>query len=192
MIQELNLSALYWRYYASTALARYKNPLWTNRVGNVDWRDLYRYVLKDILDQNGEIRLSHMDVTAGGTILEAESAILTNARIKSETTGFTGSGYVAASNSDNTIVLTYDAQLMNKYILEFRYISKRNITEKIKGKTPLRINNKTVGEIYFWSSGSPQNWVWDKVEVDLTKGTHNISFQLPEDILLDHVNVYRR
>jgi hypothetical protein len=192
MIEELNMAALHWRYYASIALGRYKNPLWTNRVGYVDWRDLYGYVLKDILDQQGEIRLSNMEVTAGGKILEAESASLKNVKAFSETQGFTGSGYVAASNSDNTISLTYDVQHSNTYILEFRYISKQNITNKTKGKTPLYLNKKSVGEINFWSSGSPQNWVWDSVEIDLLKGEHTISFTLPEVVLLDHVNVYPR
>lgn len=192
MIEELNLSALYWRYYASTALSRYKNPLWTNRVGYVDWKDLYNYVLKDIRDQKGEIRLPNMEVSAGGTILEAESATLKNAKAFSETQGFTGSGHVSALNSENHITLTYDAARSGKYVLEFRYVSKQGITEKAKGNTRILIDNKPAGEITFWSSGSPRNWVWDRVEVNLSKGIQAISFTLPEEILLDHVNVYGR
>jgi hypothetical protein len=76
--------------------------------------------------------------------------------------------------------------------LEFRYVSKEGITEKAKGNTRILIDNKPAGEITFWSSGSPQNWVWDKVEVNLSKGKQTISLTLQEEILLDHVNVYSR
>ena len=125
MINELNTSAMYWRYYAATALARYKNPLWTNRVGHVNWIDLYHYVLKDITDQHGEVQLPHMETSRGGTILEAESATQENTTELSEVQGFTGSGYVAATEPSNKLTLTFNAPSAGKYILEFRYVVAR-------------------------------------------------------------------
>ncbi len=194
MIDELNSAALYWRYYASTALARYKNPLWTNRVGYVDWRDLYRYVIKDIVDQHGEVRLLNMEITPGGAVLEAESATLENAKAFSETQGFTGEGYVSASGISNKITMSYIAHTPGKYILEFRYAWKTNldINKNAFATIPIYTNNTASNDITFWPGGSSQNWVWDKIEVNFTKGEQRLSFTLPEEIQLDHINVYRR
>ena len=47
-IKELTEAADYWKLYMNTAMKQYKNPLWTNRVGHVDWKKLYGEVLKDI------------------------------------------------------------------------------------------------------------------------------------------------
>ena len=191
MIKELNTAALYWRYYAATALARYKNPLWTNRVGHVNWIDLYTYVLKDITDLDGKVQLPHMETTRGGTILEAETATVENAKESSEVKGFTGSGYVIAINSLSKVKLTYDVMSAGKYIFEFRYVAKLAAGSALS-KTSVFIGDAPSAEITFWRSGTHQNWVWDKVEVTLPKGRQKISFTLPEEILLDHINVYGR
>jgi hypothetical protein len=191
MIKELNISAIYWRYYASTALARYKNPLWTNRVGHVNWKDLYTYVLKDIVDQQGEVQISHMETTPGGTILEAESGTRENANTLSEVKGFTGSGYIGSSDSHYELSLTYNASNAGKYILEFRYVVNA-LKETFSSKTPILIQGIPSTEITFWQSGTAHNWVWDKVEVNLSKGKQSISITLPEGVLLDHINVIAR
>jgi len=47
-IRELTQAAEFWRSYTDAAKAAYKNPLWTNRVGHVDWELLYQDVLHDI------------------------------------------------------------------------------------------------------------------------------------------------
>jgi hypothetical protein len=47
-IEELTSAAEHWRHYMDTATKQYKNPLWTNRVGFVDWKKLYQRVLHDI------------------------------------------------------------------------------------------------------------------------------------------------
>ncbi len=73
-IRDLQQSAFYWRSFASLALSNHENPLWTNRVGYVDWRDTYRYVIHDIRTIGGTIDIASMPPTAGGTILEAEDA----------------------------------------------------------------------------------------------------------------------
>lgn len=186
-IEELNISAFFWRQFASTALGRYKNPLWTNRVGYVDWKNLYKYVVKDIVDLQGEVRLQDMEPHPGGTILEAESGDLENVKELSDTKGFTGSGYVSSAKPDGKVTLTYDAKETGKYILEFRYNS-----DNSTAKTPILINDNPSAEITFWPSGTAENWVWDNVEVNLSRGSHSISVIIPGDIILDHVNVYRR
>lgn len=47
-VNELKQAASYWKTYSETAQVEYKNPLWTNRVGYVDWDELYEDVLHDI------------------------------------------------------------------------------------------------------------------------------------------------
>jgi len=47
-VRELQCAADCWKQYMETALQQYRNPLWTNRVGYVDWKATYREVLKDI------------------------------------------------------------------------------------------------------------------------------------------------
>ena len=47
-IRELTLAREHWIDYTSRTGARYRNPLWTNRVGHVDWRELDAEVAADI------------------------------------------------------------------------------------------------------------------------------------------------
>ncbi len=47
-VRELERAAGCWKQYMETAARQYINPLWTNRVGYVDWRETYGEVLEDI------------------------------------------------------------------------------------------------------------------------------------------------
>ncbi len=47
-VRELKQAAEHWMRYTAQARSLYKNPLWTNRVGTVDWDELTREVAKDI------------------------------------------------------------------------------------------------------------------------------------------------
>ena len=47
-IRHLTLAQGFWNDYTSRTGARYRNPLWTNRVGFVDWRELDAVVARDI------------------------------------------------------------------------------------------------------------------------------------------------
>jgi len=46
--KELTEALEYWKEYTLLASARYKNPLWTNRVGHVDWEKTTAEVERDI------------------------------------------------------------------------------------------------------------------------------------------------
>lgn len=48
-VDDLTRASIYWRMYAELAQQNYKNPLWTNRVGHVDWDQIMRWVLDDII-----------------------------------------------------------------------------------------------------------------------------------------------
>ena len=47
-VNELTRAAAYWKDYTARTAARYRNPMWTNRVGIVDWRELDAEVDNDI------------------------------------------------------------------------------------------------------------------------------------------------
>ncbi|MFC2116804.1 carbohydrate-binding family 6 protein, partial [Bacteroidota bacterium] len=53
-VKELTQAGNYWKLYTETAQKSYKNPLWTNRVGYVDWDEIYGWVLDDISIAKGE------------------------------------------------------------------------------------------------------------------------------------------
>lgn len=47
-VKQLTEALEYWKLYSSSAMKQYKNPLWTNRVGKVDWVKLTDEAAKDI------------------------------------------------------------------------------------------------------------------------------------------------
>ena len=47
-VEELTQALNYWKKYTETALEQNKNPLWTNRVGYVDWLQITDWVAQDI------------------------------------------------------------------------------------------------------------------------------------------------
>jgi hypothetical protein len=47
-VRQLTLAQGFWNDYTTRTGARYRNPLWTNRVGYVDWRELDAEVAGDI------------------------------------------------------------------------------------------------------------------------------------------------
>jgi hypothetical protein len=47
-VKQLTLAADHWNDYADQMTARYHSPLWTNRVGTVDWNELRGEVARDI------------------------------------------------------------------------------------------------------------------------------------------------
>jgi len=47
-VDELIKASEYWKLYMESAAKAYKNPLWTNRVGYVNWKQIYEWTLEDI------------------------------------------------------------------------------------------------------------------------------------------------
>jgi hypothetical protein len=187
-IKHLQQCAFYWRCYASLALSNYGNPLWTNRVGYVDWRETFRYVIHEIRTIGGAIEVASMPPTSGGTILEAEEAAHEPFEALSMIGGYTGAGYVAMDRDKgrNSITWNYRAPGAGRATLEFRYIDSWN------RDTPLSvtINGNTVGEVTLWDTGSPKTWAWDRLAVDVQEGDNEIRVHAPGRIMMDHVNVH--
>jgi len=185
-VSELNIAAEYWRLYASLALGRYDNPLWTNRVGYCDWRGLMDEVLNDVTVAGGTPRLSSMPPTAGGTVLEAEEAHFANAQKASTQDGYTASGYLAIGNTSAQpwIEWTFDAPRQGAYTLELRYLQP-------SGRHPARlaVNGKYAGEIILWTTGGPATWGWDRKPITLKNGKNTIRLSPTNSCMIDHLNV---
>ena len=185
--RELNLSAHYWRLYTASAVALYSNPLWTNRVGYVDWRKNYRSVLYDLTTTGSTIDIPSIAPTPGGTILEAEAAE-TSASPGNEIPGFTGDGYVDLKGAEGTgsIEWTFHAPRSGTHILEFRYVERWNSSHMPAG---LIINGESVDDLIMWLSGSPETWVWDRATVQLEAGANTIRLAPSSSPRIDHLNV---
>ncbi|MHC4299671.1 MAG: carbohydrate-binding protein, partial [Planctomycetota bacterium] len=164
-----------------------KNPLWTNRVGHVDWRETYGYVLHDIRTIGGAIDIASMPPSAGGTILEAEDARYETFEVSDKISGFTGTGYVTMDRNKGPKSVTwhYRAPSATRAILEFRYVNSWN------RETPLvaTLNGRNAGSVLLWDTGTSKTWAWDRLTVDLAEGDNVISVQSDGRILMDHVNV---
>jgi hypothetical protein len=186
-IENLQLSAFYWRCYASLALSNHENPLWTNRVGTVDWRETYRYVIHDIRSVGGAVDIPSMAPSVGGKILEAEDAAHETFETSNRVKGYTGSGYVTIDRDKGkkSVTWNFQAPVDGRYILEFRYINDWG------RETPLvvTVNGKKAGSVTLWDTGTSKTWAWDRLSVDLKKGDNAIRVQANGRIMVDHVNV---
>ncbi len=186
MEKALNLSASYWRKYASAALVHYNNPLWTNRVGYVDWRKIYDHVLNDITASGGKVMIMDMDFREGVMTLEAEKGNLTRVDTDTSVPGFKGEGYVKSTSAGGTIKWQAEVPQTGKYIIGLRYIldgAMREGTVSINAGSPQKIT--------FWKSGSSRNWVVDEVQLTLEKGKQTLEIHLPENVLLDAISILK-
>ena len=188
-IEELNVSAGYWRHYATLALSNYQNPLWTNRVGNVDWKKNFQWAIYEVISNGGKLNMPSMQPTPGGTILEAEDVCTDPSLIDSKLDGFTGKGYVGSGQGHerHQLVWNYTAPESGEYILEFRYTLNRNDVAPIA----LDINGKNIGDIEFWSTGNAGTWVWERISVNLEKGENTIAISPERFVLMDHLNILK-
>jgi hypothetical protein len=186
MITELNQAANYWRYYSSTSSTHYANPLWTNRVGYVDWKDIYNYVLKEVTENGGEVVLEDMNAAAGGVVLEAENAQLNNAdRVLKKPESPVD--FVQARSGGAKVKWTFDAPEPGQYMLEFRYRTMIGSPVDVD----VWVDQKQAAKASFWKSGSQVNWVIDRTKLELQKGTRDVEVALPENLQLDLINLIK-
>ncbi|MCH6259021.1 hypothetical protein MLD52_20865 [Puniceicoccaceae bacterium K14] len=187
--EELRVAAKYWRHYVASAMTRYTNPIWMNRVGHSDWRSHMEDALMDIEKAGGQRGMDSFEITAGGTILEAEDASLHNAKVTSAVAGFSGIGYVESdqgADSSSSVEWTFDAPIDGTYMLEFRYALE-------KGQFPVRVqvNAESQGEVVFWTTSSIDVWAWDRKAVTFKKGRNRIKLLAPSVLpIIDHLNVF--
>jgi hypothetical protein len=165
---QMRQAALYWRYYTSNALTQYTNPLWTNRVGYVDWRKTMGRVLEDLTLLGTDHRLPSMMPTPGGTILKADTATVAP----------------QDSGKDAWIEWTFNAPKTGAYLLEVRYTMDRG-----RRNAAWTINGHAAGDLSMWKVADRDAWVWDRTPVTLKKGQNILHLEVPETAKIDHLNV---
>ena len=128
-----------------------------------------------------------MEITKGGTILEAEDAKHTVNKKATKLEGFTGSGYLTSNHGHAyvTVEWNYDAPETGEYMLEFRY----GMGRQVRLPAYLKVNGELIDGLIFWESGEPQNWVWDRMLVKLKKGNNTIKVAPEGMVNFDHLNV---
>jgi len=152
---ELHQAAYHFLCYASNGLTRYRNPVWMNRVGHVDWRRTYAGGLHDLTSTGSPVEIPSMQPTSGGTILEAEDAA-TNAVPMAEVAGFTGTGYLDFNRAQGTrwVEWIFEAPVAGTYLLEIRYAMRPSgMRDGDRGTSPLTINGAPAGEIVLGGTG---------------------------------------
>jgi hypothetical protein len=175
--------------YASVGLGQYKNPLWTNRVGHVDWRGLFKNVMYDITIAGGDADLTSMPATRGGTILEAEDTAANGSEKAAGVGGYTGTGYLdfRGGGRERWVEWTFDAPEAGTYTLEVRYIYTMRWQDEYPAN--VTVNGKSAGDIVLWHSGGEATWAWDRRAVILRKGRNTIRLTAEAVVLIDHLNV---
>ncbi len=186
-IYELNSSAAYWRHYATLGLSNYHNPIWTNRVGIVDWKENFQWALYEITSNGGKIDLASMKPTSGGTILEAEDISNIASVIQTKVSGFTGTGYFGKGDDHmrQQYKWSYNAPESGEYILEFRYTLNREDVFL----TFLEVNEIKYREIEFWNTGNTGAWAFVRITANLEKGVNTIAISPEDYVMLDHLNI---
>jgi hypothetical protein len=186
--RELNQAAYQWRCYVVTATTLYRNPLWTNRVGHVDWRQTYSSVLYDLTLTGSAIDVPSMAPSSGGTILEAEDAASTAGELPLRATvaGFSGRGYREFDHTQDPrgVQWKFRAPSAGNYVLEVRYAMRRGET------SPAQLSiNGTKSELLLWPTGGAKTWAHDRIIVQLDAGENTITLTPNAVVNLDHVNI---
>ena len=188
LAEELNFAAQAWRLYGATAVTQYRNPLWTNRVGHVDWRETYYSVLYDLTIVGATPAVPSLAPTPGGTILEAEDAVAGDPQqpLQQEIAGYTGRGYLNFSHTldPRKVVWNYEAPADGKYALEFRY----SIWRGLVTESELTVNGAKM-PLLLWPTGGAASWAWDRKVVTLRRGPNRIELLPSAAVNLDHLNV---
>jgi hypothetical protein len=174
--------------FASTFSSQY-NPQIFGRLGKVpvDVKAFMKFVLNDIVIAGGSAQLASRQPTAGGAIIEAETATVQGGPKVTANSGNTGSGYVDLTNSTTgSVQFTFNAPAAGLYTLEFRYAQD-------SGNVPVTLSvNGTAATvpISFWTTGSKSVWQAETRNVNLVAGNNVITLTWAKKWgALDHVNI---
>lgn len=161
-VEKLNRAAEQWRLYTSIALAEYKNPLWTNRVGYVNWREFMTDVLKDIEIAGGAPSLESMPDTPGGQIISDHTS------------------------NDKTVAWSFEIPEAGTYYAEIKYLKTTGIAD-----ATMTINESVQKEFVYWPTGGDSTYGWDRIQVSLQTGLNKIELTIPEgaSVEIKHLNI---
>ena len=161
-IERLNRAAEQWRLYASLALTSYKNPLWTNRVGHVNWRELMDDAMNDVVTAGGKPELNSRPLTVGGTVIRANA-------------------------KGDSVNATFNAPQAGTYYIEVEYAYAQGIAE-----TKMAVNKVSVPFVFWTTGGSDTfAWDRARVDLKKGKNTVSLKLPEGADIEVKRINVVK-
>ena len=188
LADEINRAAQARRLYGATAVTQYRNPLWTNHVGHVDWRQTFYSVLYDLTIVGATPAVPSIAPTPGGTVLEAEDAVAGDPEppLRTEAAGYTDRGYLEFSHrlDPRRVVWNDEAPSDGRYALEFRYAIRRGLVTE----SGLTANGSTM-PLLLWPTSGATSWAWDRKIVTLRRGLDRIELRPGAVVNFDHLNV---
>lgn len=181
-IANLKESIVYFKKYASNAMKMNKNPLWTNRVGHVDWRKTYDWALYDLQLIGADLSLNPEVKMEGEWVIEAENARMEHGTTGNHLPGYSGSGYIVEGSH---IRWVFDVPESGFYDLKFRYTIRWGSGEPVE----LDINGNKVEPFYFWSTGDAASWAVDGQTYFLKEGENAIEMDYSNRVHIDQIAI---
>jgi len=161
-IERLNRAAEQWRLYASLALTSYKNPLWTNRVGHVNWRELMDDAMNDVKTAGGKPELNSMPLTVGGTVIRAKT-------------------------KGNSVNATFNARQAGTYCIEVEYAYAQGVAE-----SKLTVNKLSRPFVFWTTGDRETfAWDRARVDLKNGKNAISLTLPEDADIEVKRINIVK-
>ncbi len=181
-IRNLKISISYFKKYASNAMKININPMWTNRVGNVDWKKTMTWALHDLKIIGADLRLPSDPRLEGKLIFEGENAGMKQGVINKIISDYSEKGYLMEGSNINWSVEVPESGYYN---LSFRYSIQHGDGKVV----PMSINNQSVEPFYFWNTGDPSSWTVDEQIYYFDKGQNTIGIEMLSQINIDQLGL---
>jgi hypothetical protein len=181
-IKNLKASISYFKKYASNAMKISHNPLWTNRVGYVDWKKTMDWALHDLKIIGTDLILDPDDLLDCEIIRDAEDASMDHGIIKKIIKDCSGGGYIVEGSN---IEWTFTLPESGFYNLKFRYAIRWGSGSNVG----LIINGKKVDPFYFWNTGDPSNWTVDEQVYYFNQGENTIGIDFTNRVNIDQLGL---
>lgn len=179
-IKNLKTSIKYFKKYAANSMQISHNPLWTNRVGIVDWKKTLVWAMHDLKIIGADLSFEADPKLSGELIVEAENAAMDHGNVHKSIDGFSGDGYIRDARN---VQFTFDVPESGNYKVKFRY----NINWRHGIEKEVTINGKQAEPMYFWNTGKTSNWTVDENVYHLEKGKNTIGIDWIHRFNLDQV-----
>jgi len=183
-IKNLKTSIKYFKNYASNSMKINDNPLWTNRVGNVDWHRTYVWAMHDLKIVGADLDMESDSNLLGDLVIEAENALMDHGNVLKRYDGFSGEGYIRDARN---VRFNFDVPEAGKYKVKFRY----SINWESGIEKQITVNGMEAEPFYFWNTGKNTNWTVDEQIYELKQGKNTIGIDWIHRFNLDQVGLER-
>lgn len=175
-IASLRTGIKYWEMYLQNASTWHKNPLWTNRVGHVDWK-------KSLL-------MAYYDLTIIGAPhdgMQASELLKSDKVYEAEKDGILIGKKVKNTYADNieSFTINFEAPKSGYYDISIRYATKSGEGKSLN----VSINDAPSESFYCWYTGGQENWTNSSQLYYLGKGQNEVRFSDFGPVMLDQIGI---